>query len=718
MNIISRLLYGCLLSFLTGTAFSELAETETPAGFEFFSELQTSAIDVYYNNQYLGSFIAEYNFEKIRFNRPELMTDTISGIKLPEVVTHALEGWLNPNTRRHCQAIQTSNCGFISPEIAGVIFYEDQFRADLFINPLQLHEALQTTQYLPLSSAKPAFLQSLTTNFSGDNNSDTEDSYNFAGKSLLGWGQNHIESNWNLANDQSLTIATLSLNHDAEGKHYSAGFLQSKFGFSPFLYSRPIIGISLGTSEDTLLNKDALVSDPVDINLPTQALVEVYKDNLLIHSELMEGGQQKLNTNGFPYGTYDIVIKAKTPNGITLFEERRLFVKQTRIHTGDYRGWFFESGQMTTPSTSGLPNPEHTWITRAGYERGLRQDLGARFSLTASGKDFISESELGFTRPGIWLAAGLLLGADQQGSSLSSELTVNDVSLQGNSRRIWKNRKECEDRTDSQCLLSSLKVYDTLSVSSSFLSGRLYASYSFREQEDLSDHIKSLSYYRQLLHEGIESIGCNFEISEQENSLTFRISLDITFDLLEWRHQLNSQYQEDHLDNNQVDRNYRVAARSSWVDQHPDRRNTLEGSIGIDKTKYTETLSGNINARTSSLLANLTATFSQSDLNNTVTRTGSYSGSISTAMTVDKSGIAIGGTDLYDSAVNVSVLGAQASDTFQILIDGNVRGFVSGRGTTVVPLPPFRSYQVSIENAGDGFCKKLGRKRPSFLHQF
>ena len=118
-----------------------------PEGFESLFDDQSSLVDVYYGGRFLGAAMATFNPESIRFEDPAPLVDKIPNMLAPAEVLKALHGDIPTNQEFRCFYTGQSNCGILDPEVAGVIFNEDNFRVDIFINP-ELLSVQQAVSYI------------------------------------------------------------------------------------------------------------------------------------------------------------------------------------------------------------------------------------------------------------------------------------------------------------------------------------------------------------------------------------------------------------------------------------------------------------------------------------------------------------------------------------------------------------------------------------------
>ena len=79
----------------------------------------------------------------------------------------------------------------------------------------------------------------------------------------------------------------------------------------------------------------------------------------------------------------------------------------------------------------------------------------------------------------------------------------------------------------------------------------------------------------------------------------------------------------------------------------------------------------------------------------------SYNGRFNTSFAVNTQSAGIGGNIISNSAVMVDISGDSKND-FDVLVNNAPVSFALGGTTTVVPLPPFDTYDIAIRPRGDG----------------
>ena len=203
----------CLIFSLPVFAKQELqfAQVSVPAGFEDLLAPQRSIADIYFGGRFITTMSVTYTTDYVELLDPELLARQITTLLDINPVAKALYGELNTHAEAICHNDQDTGCGIIEPEIAGVIFDESRFRADLFIHPDFLEvKALSYDRYLPDSTAGLGVIQNLSANISGNlNNTNSPKNYTIFGNTFFSYRENSVQTSWDFSRDQNVSINQL-----------------------------------------------------------------------------------------------------------------------------------------------------------------------------------------------------------------------------------------------------------------------------------------------------------------------------------------------------------------------------------------------------------------------------------------------------------------------------------------------------------------------------
>ncbi|MRI32561.1 hypothetical protein EOPP23_06120 [Endozoicomonas sp. OPT23] len=677
-----------------------IASNEVPAGFENFDTPQQSLIDIYYGNRYLTSQLATFQGDNVTFANPAEVVRLIGSISDPEFMKSALTGELNSNAEAICQEGQTEGCGVINPPVAGVIFDENTFRADVFINPrFLLTRAADVRKYLPPSDAGFALLQNASAVVSGSTQEDSKNDYTLNGLTLLSYKENSLYWSWDYSKSQHFSVNQLYAQREFEGIEYNAGLLSSRsFGLN-FTSDQTLLGARLETSDNTRNDTDFSRGMPVEVFMPLRGRIEVHKDGRLIASFFHEAGLQELDTSGFPSGAYDIEIRILDEQGNEQSRTEQFFAKQYQLPPiGEWR-YFAEAGQiLNRTSENAFAEKTDQWLARAGVSRRL-SDTTAGTLAVAANKDS-SLAELGIYNLGYRyeLSPSLMLADDgQYGMQVNARTWVGDISLNGNYRRLWE--KEVQDVVENRpALLGGAFEQAGFSVATPFMDGSLNYRFSSSRTGD-SDPTKShsINYRRNLFRTTKSNTSLQISLSESEGNKVALFSVEWSMRNDRWNFRASPQVE---LQNNNGVRNSRESARlnASWEDGEL-YAGRLRGSLGASFSEGQRNLSSSAQYANHLGRASLNVNHNSSDSGNNVT---SYSGSFSTSFLTDGDVVAVGGEQSAESAVVVNVDGRDG-DVFDVKINGSRRGYAVAGQASVIPLSPFEQYTITLTPSGNSF---------------
>ncbi|WP_257264313.1 hypothetical protein, partial [Endozoicomonas sp. ONNA2] len=137
-----------------------LAAAIPPPGFEELSATQSSLVDIYFGNRYIGSQLASFSPGIIELPDPASLVRQIGDLNETTLITSALSGELDSHSELVCPPNSTQNCGLLETPVAGVIFDESRFRVDIFVNRrFMLTRAAEVRKYLPPSDAGFSMMQ-------------------------------------------------------------------------------------------------------------------------------------------------------------------------------------------------------------------------------------------------------------------------------------------------------------------------------------------------------------------------------------------------------------------------------------------------------------------------------------------------------------------------------------------------------------------------------
>ncbi|KEI72026.1 TcfC E-set like domain-containing protein [Endozoicomonas elysicola] len=696
-------------------AESMLAQVNPPQGFESLLKPQQSLVDIYYGGQLLISQMVTYTPEWVELSDPAAVVKVIPNLKDPETVRAALTGQLNNYGDDDCVTSETpgvrDQCDSEKPEIVSMLFSESRFRVTLLINPDFLATQVPAVlRYLPPSDSGWSMMQNVYGVWAGVRGVDDTDEYTLNLMSQLACQENSLHLNASYSNNQRFQIQDAFLRRNYQGQEYSGGIIESVgFGYT-FVNNRSFAGVRIASSDQTRVDTDFRNGTPLDIFLPSRGRVEVLREGRLLESWFLEAGNHQLNTSAFPYGAYEIDIIIRSETGQVIQQERRFFAREYQLPPVGEWLYFVETGRVVNRDRPGtLPDRTDQWLTRAGVNRRLTNTLAGNVMVAADGHSQVMEAGAYHLGRFHELVPSLMVSAQgDYGAGISGRLWSDNVSISGSYYRLWRDDTSvlANSGLDSQpTLLGSAFQQTSFSASVSLLSGVLSYRYfhnHYREPVNDADN-HGLDYRRSLYRSRDLNVDIRMSLSRSGNNDIALLSFEFLYNRNQWT--FNALPQLEYQRNSDGhDRHGRMKVLANWSD-----RELLDGVIKADlgaetgpgDERYLTRL--HVDNRFGGI--NLNANHTR----NRFARTGFYSASFHSSLLANQSAIAVGGERLEDSALVIKVnqqeeLGrnkdTSGNAVFDVRVDGYRRGYAVADKPSVVQLPAYHQYQVTLNPAG------------------
>ena len=388
-------LFICLSMVLAiAPAFAQNTQFRTskkpPPGFEDLAEPQETVVDLYLAGQFLDGFDIIYTPDSIQFLNPQAVVDAVPEIRDKAVVADALSKELPPNAHLLCGPLNKGDCGRLEPEIVGVIFDLDNFRADFFINPFFLEvRSPDLLKFLPDSDADYSILQNISGAFS---QTDSEARvFNFNGITNLSHKEKNLRISNSISKDETdnsgkLIISEIVGQQDKKGIELKAGMFRTRSA-SP-IGSEDVLGLGAGYSRDTRLDLQQGFGSQLQVFLPVASEVQLLKDGRIVSTKFYPAGNQIIDTSGLPDGAYNVTLKIRENTGRTR-EVERFYSKSAEIPPAGEPVWSVEAGLLRDQGQQDVGVPAFTTqpMLRAASRWRLRDTLALGAGITASPGD-------------------------------------------------------------------------------------------------------------------------------------------------------------------------------------------------------------------------------------------------------------------------------------------------------------------------------------------
>jgi hypothetical protein len=702
----------------TSSSDSAIGTVGAPPGFDELSRPREILVDLYFGGRRIGEAIAVASPGTLRFRDAARVVAAVPNVITSPKLVHALSGDLPSNGALVCPDSVSSGCGRLSPDVAGIIFDEDHYRVDLFVNPAFL-EAVQVEQqaYLPTPTAPLSLTSSMGLAVSGSTASSP--SYNFQNRTIVGFHNARIRSDSSYASHLGLIVDDLVAEVDRPDLRYSAGLF-----WAPGLDltgQRRIVGVGVGTQFDTRADRDSLRGTPLILFLTQPARVETLIDGRLIGSRAYEAGNNVLDTAGLPDGSYPLLLRIHEASGVVR-EERRFFVKNAQIAPVGQPLYFAYAGMLANTRRYRPISFSDTFFYQAGTARRLHQAFAVDVSVLGTQKKTMAEL-------GGWLitpfarvrAAGLLSTQGDKAALLQAGSSGRGrLNLNFDLRRIWSH--------DGQPLIP-LPTYLSSFGSTPPVGAQIGGSYtqasgsfgyrfgdasinligSYRKDKGVtSDYAIGPSLLWPILNR--QGLQLTVEANAQRTRTT--TAGFVGFKMLFTSGRFSMFSTTGHGGLRSRDGSGRSSSRavtnvSGQYFHEAGDRTQLSLGAGFDRNIDSTTAQANatLYSRWGSARGDILRGFEG--------RGGTQYGlSLQTGAAVNHDAVAIGGRDLAESALVAALDGANDGSVFEVLVDEQPRGRLTAGRRLPLFLSPYRAYKVRLRpvNAASGWYDTAARE--------
>ena len=416
-------------------AFS--VEAGTPSGFDELTRDREMLVDVFFGGNKIGEARVIAAPGKLRFKEPDQVLKAIPNVDLSNELAAAFAADFPTNAGLVCPDDTSPGCGHLKVQVAGIIFDEDRFRVDLFINPKWLKLIRPEEKlYLPTPAAPLSLVTSSGLALSGATHSPA--AYNFQNRTIVGFRNIRIRSDVSYASKIGLLTDTLVAEVDRPGIRYSAGLFWAP-GLD-LIGQRRIIGVGVGTQFDTRADHQTLRGTPLIVFLSQAARVDILIDGRLVTSAAYEAGNNVLDTSSLPDGSYSLLLRVHEANG-SVREERRFFAKNPQIAPTGQPIYFGYAGLLANTK----PGQPISWGKDLFYQFGSARRLSEKLAVDVS---IIGTKQKPILEAGGWLITSLgslrmaalaSIKGDRGALLQISSAQTSPVALNFDLRRIWSH---------------------------------------------------------------------------------------------------------------------------------------------------------------------------------------------------------------------------------------------------------------------------------------
>lgn len=709
MPSLTRLAFGLLALVAPGTAAAAtsanllLRTAGTPPGFVELAGERQVLVDIYFGGRKVGEAFAIAAPGRLRFQDGGAVAAMVPGILARADVASALGQALSTNSDRICANGNGADCGVLAPAVAAIIYDEERFRVDLFVNPRLLEGAKGRGHgYLPVPDAPLGLTSAIGAAFAGSTGGST--TYNVQNRTIVGYRNARVRINSSLSSRLGLVVDDLVGELDDKDRRYSAGMFWTPG--NEFIGQRRLIGGGLATQFDTSDDREALNGTPMILFLAQAARIELLIDGRLVGSGSYPAGNVAVDTSALPEGAYDVLLRVHQANG-SVREERRFFVRNAKAPPMGHPTFHAFAGMLANTRRGQPVSVSDTFYFQAGG--ALRLNRAFALDAAALGTRHKAILQLGawVIRPKARLrVAALASTAGDAGALLQlSSAGQGPLSFNFDLRRIWSGDGKAlvplpsyVDTFRSAPPIGAERADGSYTQATGSVGLRIGAGYvalvaSYRKDRKLAaDYSIGPSInWPVVTGNGVQLV---LDASAQQTRTT--TSAFAGARLLFTSGGLSMLGSVGHGSQDARGASGSSAARlvgnvSAQYAHEDSHRTLVEVQAGADRG--TATATAQAGASLYSRFGNLRA-----DLLHNLEGSGGtqYGVSLQSGIALSKSAAVLGGRELEPSAIQVSVEGDAPGAAFDVLVDDAVRGQVRPGERLSLFVPGYRTYQVRL----------------------
>jgi len=449
---------------VAGAASTTIESVGVPDGFDELTRDRELLVDLYFGGRKLGEARVISGAGNIRFKEPKQILALVPHVVISTEVANAFASEFPTNAALVCSDGDARGCGQLSPKVAGIIFDEDRFRVDLFMNRKWLGLLRPEEDiYLPTPTAPLSLTSSTGLALSGSNGSSP--AYNLQNRTVVGFHNARIRSESSYASHYGFVMDTLVGEVDRPGMRYSAGLF-----WAPGLDltgQRRIAGVGVSTQFDTRADRDTLEGSPLILFVGQPARVDILVDGRLVSSGVYEAGNNVLDTSSLPSGSYEVVLRIHEGSG-AVRDEHRFFAKNPQIAPIGQPIYFGYAGFLANTVERRPLSISKDIYYQIGMARRLSEKIAIDVSAIGTEHNPILEAGAWLMAPvGRIRAAALASPRGDRGGLLQvASSQLGRFNLNFDLRRVWSH-----DGKPLIPISNSIATFDSLPSDAQFAEG-------------------------------------------------------------------------------------------------------------------------------------------------------------------------------------------------------------------------------------------------------
>lgn len=408
---------------------SPQVQRSAPPGFEDLTSVESGPVPIVLDGLQIGEAEARVDLSTLRFTDPAAVAALVPDLAQPEAVAAALSGPLPLRADLACEDNAARRCGYLAPQVAGIIYDRLAGQVRLFVNPDQRRFTARLGRIRP-AAIQPGVVGGANLFFSGDSGGG-QTRYTLNLNAAAGAGHRHLLVRGSVSPDRS-DLDALAYRTVRDGDEFRLGLFEGSS--SQFRSNERLMGLRWGSTLDDLKDRDAYDA-PLVVALVAPARIEVFAGERLIGSARYPAGSVRIDTSGFPAGAY--VVRLRIDEGGKVREEERFFSREMSFPPFGAPQSFIAVGMRR--SAAGFSSTQDD--LGAELQLGRRQTLGA--GLGVGGSLYVREDsvalEASTTRAfaGGQVGGGLLLSSKGElGLSVSPRVEFRRWNLSLDMRHV------------------------------------------------------------------------------------------------------------------------------------------------------------------------------------------------------------------------------------------------------------------------------------------
>jgi hypothetical protein len=687
-------LASAIVNMSPALAARAVINTGPPAGFDDLLRPHSIMVDIVYGGRRVGQAMATSRPGALTFDDPTAVARLLPDVINRPTVAAALSGPLDAHARLVCSTTADETCGQLSPQVAGIIYDESRFRAEVFVNSRFRAVAGTGARYLPAPEPGWSLVDSFGAALAGS--FGDRPTWSVQNRAIIGDREGRLRSDFFYASDLGFRFDTLVGEIDRPGVRYSGGLFWAP-GID-LTGQRKIFGAGVGTQFDTRLDRDEVLGSPLVLFLPQRARVDILRNGRLLASRSYDAGNQTLDTEALPDGSYEVVLRI-TEIGGAVREERRFFVKSQRVPPLGELEYFGYAGVLS--DDSGIARPTGTPFYEAGLARRLDERIALDGTLLGTSSKVMGEIG-GFyigDRVRLRLAGLVSSKLDLGGLAQVASAEDSDIGFSLDARQMWSrdggplipvNGEVGGQSFGSHSLTGAELASGTFTQVSGNVTWRIGAAQlgvvgSWRRDKGSFYSIGPTLYWP-MWQGGDTQIVLQGDAAKSSSGTAARLGVRI---------QLFRPHYSLIAAGGAASEDGRVGpfgeVSGSW--QEGDLAGgdlQVSGSLAHELDRSFGSVDAQARTAYGSLFADLVHGFGGE---NTSTQ---YSLNVLSGAIANEDTIALGGRDIGEAAITVRLEGSARGGDYDVLVDGSRRAQVRVGEVVPIFLTPYRSYEVAL----------------------